>query len=473
MSTSGSAAGELAPEELSLAVEAELALLEGPPGDLVKRVSVAPPGDSGCPTPWADLPDTSIPPSISPCSESEKMPTDGAEVHGTRPDGDDTIRAEEPVKPDDASLDLEPVSPQSGPRGVGRPRSNPLVSMLRGTDRGALDEWIATDGVDEGSLASASKDTRPGTYRFELSRFLCLFADRYGLEANIRDGECVITLPAGRMPEQSFPLELRMPLTEEAQLDACLSRRRNVIDAGPLVAHCLSHGRHTALRGSPLLSMTEAQSVLGNGPLELVHRAYAEYNFLVAIRYYRKEERVLSLIYSVEDESPAPGAQDLLCPQFWIRPTDEPGDVVASGGVLSRIHRQARGQVDRFVSERQSAIQDEIDAETREAIRILDDYYEEKARELEDEKRAVYFHLYYFEKEEAIDKQLAGIKREKEERARALKGFWDVRTLVRLLSVGYFEIPFFRRVDDKTGPWLDALSGRLLLEGGRLRPVAP
>jgi hypothetical protein len=345
----------------------------------------------------------------------------------------------------------------------------PLKRLLEGSFEWGPKEWASAADSGDGPLVVPWETDHGDRYRFELSNFLKLFAQQYGLSVGVRNGDVVLRVSP---MDRSMPVEIVLPLSEEGQLHACLNRRPNVVDPGSLVAHCLARGRHAALKAAARVPLSKARELLGATDLEVVHRQYVQFNYSVILRYYRKEERILSLVYSVEEGRPAPALSSLFQPMFWTTPeVSSVWPIQGSSASIDRLHRLARAEVERFLVERRSVIQGEIDRETKEAIQILDDYYEEKARELEDEKRAVYFHLYYFEKEEAIDKQLAGIRREKEERSRALAGFWDVESTTRLVSLGYFEVPFYKAVGDDTKPWLDGLAGQILWEEAGYRPV--
>lgn len=242
-----------------------------------------------------------------------------------------------------------------------------------------------------------------------------------------------------------------------------------MINPSRLLALCLGSGNVTALRAPAVLAESDARGILASqyaerlqdSPLELAYEPFVQVNYQVTLRYYRKEERTVSLMYGVLREVPAGALDALAAPSHWLKAGVEPATTMPEhGAALTRLEAAARGEVARKVRERQAVIQREIDESVRENVKILEDYYQEKAKELEDEKKAVYFHLYYFEKEEAIDKQLVKIKREKEDRARAMERFWDVRVDTRLLSIGYFEVPFWRAVNPACNSLgVDALAG--------------
>ncbi|MBI4860583.1 MAG: hypothetical protein HY815_10015 [Candidatus Riflebacteria bacterium] len=367
----------------------------------------------------------------------------------------------------DAQLALletgEPASGQSG-QDVELPRRLPVTPLPPTPD--AEDGAAPIEVVPDQPLQLPLDGASPGSYHFELSRFLMLFLDRFGIQGRLRNGEAVLKLPGGAGPGgQGFP-EVRLPLYEERQLEACLAGASDVINPSPLLARCLGQGAHTRLGVSPRLTRALAQTALEATDVELVTVPFVQFNFLTTLRYYRKEEHVISPLFSLDDGEPAPMVEPLLAAELWTGPSVESLAGISVGPeALHRACTKARAAVDRSVECRRRSIQEEIDAQAREAIKILDDYYEEKTRELEDEKRSVYFHLYYFEKEEAIEKQLAGMRREKEERSRAISRFWDVKVSTRLVSMGYFEIPFWTVPGpDGRDRGLDALTGTVARE---------
>jgi hypothetical protein len=343
----------------------------------------------------------------------------------------------------------------------------------------ALPDLGPADTSHDGPLVLPIRNDPPGTYHYELSHFLMQYADRYGLEGRILNGEAVLKLPPevlGASGEGA--VDRAVPLYEDAQLTACLRRRRAIINPAKLIARTLARGRFTSLRAPAFVDEAKAAAALGVAPgtaLVVQHRPFAQLNYQLTLRYYRKEEWLVSPIFAVNEEAFAPAVQGLLEPDIWMRPGVEPGKTTAAQeATLSKLQHLAREQVRRLAVRRHETIQKDIDQDVQENIKILDEYYEEKAKELESEKRAVYFHLYYFEKEEAIDQQLAGIKKEKEERSRAMEQFWDVKIDVRLLSLGIFEIPFYAAADAPDRA-VDGLTGRVLFDDGQYieRAVEP
>jgi hypothetical protein len=358
----------------------------------------------------------------------------------------------------------------------------------------AAPEPVAPDTRHDGPLVLPFDGAAPGSYHVELSRFLTLFVQRHGIEGRIANLEAVLRLdgtPVGAAIGRSE--EVRLPLDEPAQLAACLRRRADVVGPTRLLALCLGRGRYAAVRAQPRLTASDAVALLSRerpvGPdgsdgsdgsgaracrdVALVHRAFVQLNFQLTLRYYRREERLISLAYSVDDETAADAIGPLLEPELWTgRGVGPARGATGCRAAIERLERAARACVARRAAERHAEIQKEIDGEVRANVKILDDYYQEKTRELEDEKRAVYFHLYYFEKEEAIDRQLSRMRSEQEEQSRAMETFWDVKVDTRFLSVGYFEIPFYEVCDPAAGGLaVDALVARVVAHSGACWPV--
>lgn len=362
----------------------------------------------------------------------------------------------------------EPVSEAAMPRRV------PDLSMLAPGEE-APPEPAEIDATFDGPLVVPFPDRLHDPYHRELSHFLTLFARRYDLDARISNREAVLKLPVELLGYEPPAGEVRLPLFDAQQMEACLRRRTHVINPSRLLAMCLGRGRFTALKAPARLTREQARAVLAKAcperpvaELELVHEAFVQLNYQVTLRYYRKEARTFSLLYGVEREVPAGALDTLMVPEHWCGEGVGPaGAAGLHNAAVERLEAQAREEVARKARDRQAVIQREIDEDVRENIKILDDYYQEKARELEDEKRAVYFHLYYFEKEEAIDKQLVRMKKEKEDRARAMERFWDVKVDTRLLSLGWFEVPFWRAVDRQAEQLaVDALTGVAIYRDG-------
>ena len=344
-------------------------------------------------------------------------------------------------------------------------RQRPDLSMLAPGEE-SIPLPRAVDSRFDGPLSNLPiADQADDAYHVELSRFLLLWAQQRGVEGRVENREAVLRMGRDLLGYEAPEGEVRLPLTEDTQMEACLRRRQHVINPSRLLALCLGNGSMTALKAAPVVAQAQAREILarlhpdrlGTSALELVHEPFVQVNYQVTLRYYRKEEKTFSMLFGVEREVPAGALDALITPAHWL----SAGQVSpAHPAAIQRLEAQARAEVARKVRERQAVVQREIDEDVRENVKILEDYYQEKAKELEDEKRAVYFHLYYFEKEEAIDKQLVKMKREKEDRSRAMERFWDVRVDARLLSLGYFEVPFWRAVDARCdGLAVDALAG--------------
>jgi hypothetical protein len=76
-----------------------------------------------------------------------------------------------------------------------------------------------------------------------------------------------------------------------------------------------------------------------------------------------------------------------------------------------------------------------------QSIKVFDDYLDEQKNELLKKKENVSFHLYFFQKEEEIDKMLANLEEERKRKTAELQDKYKVKVSVTLINAVVLCIP--------------------------------
>lgn len=123
---------------------------------------------------------------------------------------------------------------------------------------------------------------------------------------------------------------------------------------------------------------------------------------------------------------------------------------------------QGRGMALRLLEQRNCLVGEALELERLRRHERLETYYEGLKKEQEEEKQSVYFHLYYFEREEKIKKRMERYRREREAALADDKGLFDVNGFVDLVSVGLFQVPVHRFSNGHSCWDVEAVTGTLV-----------
>lgn len=231
-------------------------------------------------------------------------------------------------------------------------------------------------------------------------------------------------------------------------LDSCpvVARARAGVVLEP--AQALKEGRAAGLAGLDTLKVSD----LGERRVTLV-----EIRFRSSVRHLREDVRHHRYAFLAGSTTPVPEALPLLEPGPW---KSSPGPF--SEEERSLVQHAYRTSTERL-SDELSSILEEVDQwleEDRRMRRLMvDSYFAEAEKELHEEKKAVYYHLYFFQKEEEIDEKLRTLAREKAQANLLGQRVVETTAVVEWTGAALFEVPLYGFETPKGTFGLDALTG--------------
>lgn len=275
-------------------------------------------------------------------------------------------------------------------------------------------------------------------------------------------------LPSRKRVE--FPLILSQAVDPAAEESSCR-------DLSKLVEHGMAQGHFCNVRCEPRIGMAAAldaaRTVLGTpgggvGDAEpaLVYRPLGLLNFRLVYRHVQDEVSHPAFVFDLKSGHPALEAGGLLAPEHpWEglsgsveRPLRE---------ALERVHDLAVRELDSHAQRRLDEIRQWLAQQDRARQEVMESYFDELAKELEEERRSVYYHLYFFEKEQEIEEKIKRIQDERTHRKGPPSPPVRPSCSVELINLGMFRVPFAVVEDGGRAVEIDLLKGNVARVGDR------
>jgi hypothetical protein len=185
------------------------------------------------------------------------------------------------------------------------------------------------------------------------------------------------------------------------------------------------------------------------------YRQQVVFTFKVIINSDNRRERCFSVLADPmsADLSLKEGLREIDLTRFSETP-DPALPLAESGEDLLRLYLQACQSLEQTlapeIKSMQDLVQDRYVVEQEKVTRYID----EQKRELQRKKENVCFHLYFFQKEEEIDKMIAGLEAEQQRKLEELKEKFALNVDIRLINAVVLCLPTFGtpRVDSNVAP---------------------
>ncbi len=271
-----------------------------------------------------------------------------------------------------------------------------------------------------------------------------------------------------------FPLILSQAVDPQAEESSCR-------DLAALIESSLADGFSCHAGCAPQLGLDDAAaaasallaSVRGGPPIDgrpdpagQVSRSFGLLGFRVAYRHLQEEVSHPTFVFDLETLEPAWPIASLLGPEL---PWREVGSEIdgTTRQALHQVQALAEAELQRRAKFRLAEISAWLDEEDRARQATMDSYFDELARELEEERRSVYYHLYFFEKEREIEEKIKRIQDERRRRKGPKGPTIRPQGSIELTRAGVFQVPFARVAVNGSGLLIDLLRGEIGLLDGR------
>lgn len=177
-------------------------------------------------------------------------------------------------------------------------------------------------------------------------------------------------------------------------------------------------------------------------PGKVHYRQQVNFNFRVAFLCDRRQDRLYSLLTD-------PAGQEILTSTGAMNPDlsqysevpDPQIPIEESGEDILRLYLQACQKLESVIEEEIATISSWADQQFEVEKQLVSTYLEEQRRELLKKKENVCFHLYFFQKEEEIDKMIQDLEAEQSRKIQELKDKYQLKVEVSLINAVVICIP--------------------------------
>lgn len=182
------------------------------------------------------------------------------------------------------------------------------------------------------------------------------------------------------------------------------------------------------------------------------YKTSVAFNFKVSLECDSKEEKLYSVVEDTHDSSLK--VNDSLfvvdLDDYSEKPDpriklDEPGPEVL------KVYLQACQKLEEAVQEEIEKFRKIGQEKCREDMKVFDDYLNEQKAELLQKKENVSFHLYFFQKEEEIDKLISNLEEERKRKLTELEEKYKVKVNISLINAVVLCVPESGTSKPKTG----------------------
>lgn len=216
-------------------------------------------------------------------------------------------------------------------------------------------------------------------------------------------------------------------------------------------------------KASRLYSL-KAPEVLPPGPgheLRVVsdnvyYREKVVFNFKVQYECDQRREKLYSII--ADTAAGVSGIEDGLCniDMTEFSETPQPGLQIEESAVdILRLYLQSCQKLEESLSDEIAELREWGDEQCHENLKVFEAYLEEQKQELLKKKENVCFHLYFFQKEEEIDRLIENLEEERKRKLNELQEKFSLRVNISLINAVVLCLPTVGIASNKTRKSLD------------------
>ena len=181
------------------------------------------------------------------------------------------------------------------------------------------------------------------------------------------------------------------------------------------------------------------------------YRAKVAFNFKITYDCEHREEKLYSVVADTASDEVYIGDK-LFEPdmnEFSTKP--EPDiKIEDSGHDILRLYMESCKRLEEHIVPELEKLREVGGERYNEEIRVFDAYLDEQKNELIKKKENVSFHLYFFQKEEEIDKLISNLEEERKRKVEELREKYRVKVDIDLIDAIVLEIPTIGEASSKT-----------------------
>lgn len=175
---------------------------------------------------------------------------------------------------------------------------------------------------------------------------------------------------------------------------------------------------------------------------KLYYRPKVIFNYKVQFECDQRREKLFSISADSADDSIVleEGLQSLDLTEYSEKP--QPDIKIEESGIdILRLYLQSCQKLEENISEEINELREWGDEQCRENMRVFSAYLDEQKQELLKKKENVSFHLYFFQKEEEIDKLIDNLEQERRRKISELEDKFSLKVNISLVNSVVIYVP--------------------------------
>lgn len=182
------------------------------------------------------------------------------------------------------------------------------------------------------------------------------------------------------------------------------------------------------------------------------YKASVAFNFKVSFESDSKEEKLYSVVEDSHDSSLIVNDKLFLVNlEDYSEKPDPRIKLEEPGPEVLKVYLQACQKLEENIQEEIEKFRKIGQEKCREDMKVFDDYLNEQKTELLQKKENVSFHLYFFQKEEEIDKLISNLEEERKRKLTELEEKYKVKVNITLINAVVLCVPESGTGKPKTG----------------------
>ena len=181
------------------------------------------------------------------------------------------------------------------------------------------------------------------------------------------------------------------------------------------------------------------------------YRSKVAFNYKVSFEGERKDEKLYSVI--ADTASGVEKVNEELFEPDMSEYTEKPDPkikVEEEGHDILKMYIESCQKLEKYIEPKIAELRQESEKDFEKEMKVFDAYLDEQKNELQKKKENVSFHLYFFQKEEEIDKLINNLEEERKRKFAELKDKYQIKINIDLIDAVVIGIPTIGVSSSKT-----------------------
>ena len=183
------------------------------------------------------------------------------------------------------------------------------------------------------------------------------------------------------------------------------------------------------------------------------YRSKVAFNYKVSFEGERKDEKLYSVIGDTYGAGDGTATNEELFEPDMSEYTEKPDPkikVEEEGHDILKMYIESCQKLEKYIEPKIAELRQESEKDFEKEMKVFDAYLDEQKNELQKKKENVSFHLYFFQKEEEIDKLINNLEEERKRKFAELKDKYQIKINIDLIDAVVIGIPTIGVSSSKT-----------------------